>query len=223
MTNQQLLKTSYIASVISLVLIVIATVVALAVEPHAGQERFEIFSDAATYASGMLAAADRLRIVLYIDGLFMMSYTVAIGMAIMAFAQNNRAAALLSGVGIVAVFLLDAFENATMAQSLDLVAAGAALDQGRIGFQAMVSAMKWQTASLILFSTSFVLPYETLVEKLLVWGARIGLPLAVPLFVSDTFGLRTVAGPLMLLSMGGGFVLLALVARGRLRMAPSQS
>ncbi|MCB1517745.1 MAG: hypothetical protein KDJ19_09050 [Hyphomicrobiaceae bacterium] len=223
MTQQSFLKTSWAAALVSLVLIILATVVALGTEPHAGQEGFEVFADTATYVANMAAAGDRLRIVLYIDGLFMMSYTVAIGAALLAFAQNNRAAAILSGIGIVAVFLLDAFENAVMAQSINMVAAGDALEQSRIGFQAMVSAMKWQTASLILFSTSFVLPSKTFVEKLLVWGARLGLPLSVPLFVSNAFGLRTFAGPLMLLSMGGGFILLALVTRKRLQMSRTES
>ena len=72
-------------------------------------------------------------------------------------------------------------------------------------------------AALTVASLSFVLPRGTVLELVLVWSARIALPLGAALFVTDAFGAREVGGLLILAGMGGGFVLLALTIWLRLR------
>ncbi len=211
------LKTALVADLLALALLVIAAATAMTGNPPAGQEQFETIRDAAAYAGELAAAGPGLRRILFIDGLFMLAYTVAIGFTVMAFAPNNRPAAWLGGLGIVAVMLLDAYENATMAQSIDILQAGGTIGLDRIAYQAGISGMKWQSAAAALLAVSFVLPCETLVEKLLVWGVRVGLPVAVPIFIMGAFDARAFGGLLLLLSMSGGFVLLALVLRGRMK------
>jgi hypothetical protein len=219
MQQRNLLGISLVATLCALALLLAIVAVALTASPQAGQEQFEVVWDAAGYSQRLAAVAGGLRIVLFLDGLFLLAYATAIGFAVLAFAHNNRAAAWFGGLGILAVMLLDAFENATMGQSADLIASGGSLTAERIAHQAAISAMKWQTTAAALLATSFVLPRDTLLEKTLVWGVRLGLPVAVPMFLYSPLGLRELGGLLLLISMLGGFVLLALVVRGRMRSA----
>jgi hypothetical protein len=217
MTTRDRLTIAFYATLAALALLVAAVILALTANPPAGQEQFEVVGSAGDYAARLAAAGPGLRRVLFIDGLFPIVYTLAIGFTILAFADNCRPAAWVGGIGILAVMLLDGVENAVMVQSLDLIGAGGALTPERIGLQALVSAMKWQISAAALFATGFVLPSDTALEKLLVWGVRLGLPVAVPLFLTNAFGLREVGGLLLLVSMLGGFILLALALRSRLK------
>lgn len=213
MARRDLIRISFVATLCALALLVVAVVAGMASDPPAAQEQFETVSDLARYAALLAATGPGLRAVLFVDTLFLLAYTVAIAFADIAFCDNNRAAAWFAGLGIVAVMLLDAVENATMVQSLDLVETGGTITAERIANQALVSAIKWQAAAATLLAISFVLPNATMIEKLLVWGLRIGLPVAVPLFLTDAFGLRETGGLLLLVSMASGFVLLAIVLR----------
>lgn len=219
MSRRDLLTISFTANLCALALIVVASALALLHDPMAGQEQFETVAQPAEYAARMVAAADGLRQVLFVDALFMIAYTVAVGFAVLAFAGNNRAAAWFGGIGIVLVLGLDILENAVMTVSTDIVAAGGQLAMERIAGQATVSALKWQTAAAVLFAISFVLPSRSALEKLLVWGVRIGLPVAAPLFITGAFSLRGAGGLLLLVSMAGGFILLAAVTRSHARQA----
>ena len=213
MARRDLLNVSLVAALCALALIGVMLVLALAYDPHPSQERFEVVSDPEAYASALRAGADGLRAVLFVDSLFLLAYATAIGFAALAFAGNCRAAAWVGGLGILLVAALDMFENTTMVQSLDmaLISGGVALD--RIAFLASISAIKWQVAAATLLAISFVLPSAATLEKVLVWGVRLGLPVAVPLFVHGAFGLREAGGLALLVSMAGGFVLLALLLR----------
>lgn len=219
MQQRNLLGISLAATLCALALLLVIVAVALTADPQAGQEQFEVVWNAADYSARLAAVAGGLRVILFLDGLFLLAYATAIGFAVLAFAHNCRAAAWVGGLGILAVMLLDAFENATMVQSADILASGGALTAERIARQAAISAMKWQTTAAALLATSFVLPQDTLVEKILVWGVRLGLPVAVPMFLYAPYGLRELGGLLLLVSMLGGFILLALVVRGRMRSA----
>ncbi|MEC9344513.1 MAG: hypothetical protein VYD64_11790 [Pseudomonadota bacterium] len=219
MDRRTLLDTAFVATICALLLLVAALAIALASDPVAGQEPFETVSDPSAYAAALAASGAGLRAVLFVDSLFLLAYTVAIGFTAMTFAVNNCAAAWVGGLGILAVMALDMLENATMVQSLDIATLTGAVSMERIAFQATISAMKWQLSAAALLAVSFVLPSATLVEKLLVWGVRLGLPVAVPLFVMNPLGLRETGGLLLLVVVAGGFVLLSLVLRSQARNA----
>ncbi|WP_075996759.1 hypothetical protein [Salaquimonas pukyongi] len=214
-TQQDYPAISFAGCLAAIGLLLAATIVSLT--SGASQEPFETIADAAAYASGLAKAETGLRTILFIDSLFIIAYVTAIGFAVAAFASRCRPAAWLGGLAILAVAILDMLENAIMAQSLDMAVLGASITLERIAWQASLSAMKWQMAALALFSVSFILPDESLLERLLVWGLRLGLPLAVPLFVMDAFGLRQIAPAGLGLTMLGGFILLAVVLRTHLR------
>ena len=209
--NTQYLAASFAGCLAALGLLLAATAVSLV--SGSGQEPFETVSNPVAYADGLTQAEDGLRAILFIDSLFIIAYLTAICFAIATFERKCSPAAWFGGLGMIAVAILDALENATLAQSLDITALGAPLTLQHITWQASVSAMKWQVAALSLFAITFTLPCNTLVERILVWGMRLGLPLAVPLFIMDAFGLREVAPLGLGLAMLGGFALLAVVAR----------
>ncbi|MHA1129045.1 MAG: hypothetical protein ACTSRN_08875, partial [Alphaproteobacteria bacterium] len=89
---------------------------------------------------------------------------------------------------------LDYWENVTMIHSMDLLASGEQVTVERMMLQVQVSTAKWHASATVLFAISFLLPSERLVEKLLVWGTRIGLAIAVPLFITNMFDMRVVGG-----------------------------
>ena len=213
MSRRIQIDTALFAALCSLALIVIMLAVSLAFDPIPSQERFEVYSDPAGYAEALKAMGAGLRAILFIDTLFLLSYTVAIGFVALVFVDNARPAAWVAGIGIILVMALDMFENATMVQSLEIAMLTDAIEPGRIALLTTISAMKWQLAAATLLAMSFVLPRESTVEKLLVWGTRIGLPVAAPLFVYNAFGLREIGGLLLLVTMAGGFALLAVVLR----------
>lgn len=217
MTAQQQYATALAGCISAIALLLVATAISLAT--GAGQEIFETIRNPAAYGSELAAADQGLRAILFIDTLFIPAYVTAIGFAMTAFASSCRPAAWIAGIGILAVALLDVVENTIMVQSLDLALLGILPDEGRITWQAFASALKWQVAALSLFAAGFVLPRDSSLEKLLVWGVRIGLPLSVPLFVMDAFGMREAAPILIGVSMLGGLALLAMVLRGRLSKA----
>ncbi len=213
------LSRSSVLNLVALALLAAAMLAANLAPYPAGQEFFEVIRPAEVYSAALANADPALRTVLFFDALFALAYTGAICFAILGFARRNVPVAWFCGLGIVAVMVLDYRENTIMVQSLDIVAAGGELPLARIAAQASVSAIKWQGAAAVLFALSFLLPADTLIEKLLVWGTRLGLALAVPLFVLNAFGLRETGTLFILLSMAGGFVLLAVVTRSRAKRA----
>ncbi|HHB83522.1 MAG TPA: hypothetical protein ENK61_08655 [Devosia sp.] len=212
MQKSAYLKQSAVLSVIAFILLMIAFSVGQFASPGAGQEQFEYIYALEKYVSNLVGAEPALRTVLFFDALFALCYTAAICFAILGFASRNMPVAWFCGLGILSVMGLDYWENITMVQSLDLAAIEGGMTQERVVYLATVSAVKWHTSAAVLFAISFLLPRKTLAELLLVWGTRLGLAIAVPLFVVNAFDMREMASWMILMSMGSGFVLLALVA-----------
>lgn len=218
MNDNQHLKYSAVLSVFAFLLLVLSVFIANSGPYPASQEIFEVIGNVEIYSAAIANAAPVLRTVLFVDALFSLAYTGAICFALLAFANRNLPFAWFAGMGIITVMLLDYAENFTMIQSMDILATGGALSLDHIISQVSISSLKWHVAAAALFSVSFVLPSRGLIEKLLVWGTRLGLAFAVPLFVTNAFSLREEGGILILSSMAGGFVLLALVTWNRSRI-----
>lgn len=220
--QHQYLAASFAGCLAALAALLAATAISLvwgsSAEP-VGQEIFETISDPTAYAGALARADGPLRAILFVDSLFIIAYLTAVGFAIAAFAGRCRPAAWFGGLAIIAVAILDVVENATMVQSLDLVAMGAPLTLEHIAWQSSISAVKWQMAALSLFAATFTLPNKTMLERVLVWAMRLGLPLTAPLFVMNAFGLREIAPLGMGLAMVAGLALLAAVTRSHLGKA----
>jgi hypothetical protein len=209
--SNQFLTRSTMASILALVLLIIIGLIANLGEYKAGQELFETIIDPGEYSKSMANAAPALRIVLYLDALFILCFVCAIGFAVLGFAKRNPPIAWFSGITIIIVMLLDYWENFILGQSMDLLALGNAISLERILYQASVSSAKWQLAAVTLVAISFLLPNDNLLEKLLVWGTRLGLAIGVPVFILNVFELRETGVILIALTMISGFLLLAMV------------
>lgn len=173
------------------------------------QELYETWRDPAGYAADLRENAGGVRAVLFLDLLFMLGYGGAIALTAAAHAGRNPVMAWAAGLGIAAVVGLDIAENLVMQLSLDLVEAGEALSPGRVAWQAGLSGTKWFTAALAVVALTLILPRETVLERVLIWSARVLMPLGAGLFVTDALGLRAFGGLGILGGMGGGLLLLA--------------
>lgn len=218
MTSNQYLKTSSILALVAFILLMAALTVANTGIHPASQEIFEVIASSQSYTAALKLAEPNLRIVLFIDAIFALFYTSAICFAAIGFHQRNPPIAYAAIIGIIIIMFLDYAENIMMGQSMDLLAIGADITTDRIVSQVSISSIKWHGAAAVLFTISFLLPSDNIVEKLLVWGTRIGLAIAVPLFVTNAFDLRETGGLFILLSMASGFVLLSLVTWNRSKM-----
>jgi hypothetical protein len=218
MQNNQHLRYSSILALSAFILLMVALVIGNSGQYPAAQELFEYISDPKAYSAALAKAAPNLRIVLFIDAVFALTYTSAICFAAIGFSHRNPAFAWAVGLGIIAVMLLDYVENIMMVQSMDLIALKGELSIERIVSQATVSSIKWHSSAAVLFAVSFLLPGDTLIEKLFVWGTRIGLVFATSLFVTQAFDLRELGGLLILVSMASGFLLLSWVTWQRSKM-----
>lgn len=199
-------------SVYTLAVFAAMMALALATGGAGAQEPHEVFAAPAAYTQALLDCANNLRIVLFLDVLFMIGYGGALAMTARAFAANNPVMAWVAGLGAAGLIALDIREDVFMVISLDMAEAGVALEPARIAAQAGISGVKWLIAALSVVALSFVLPQETGLERVLVWSARLALPVGAGLFVTGAFDARVVGGVLILTGMGGGFTLLAVTA-----------
>ena len=181
------------------------------------QEPFEVYHPASVYAPELASAGASLRLMLALDLLFMIGYGSAIGLTAWLFSDRFKVMGWLAGIGILSVVMADLIENLHMLMSLELVVAGQDLTEGRIVFQAFVSGLKWFLAALTLVALSFILPRDTILEKTLIWLARITMPVGAALFVTGALDLRLAGGVLILAGMGGGLGLLSIVMHLRCR------
>ncbi len=217
MTTQQAEKTALQIYLFTLAVFVLMQMLVVASGGTAAQEINEVFAPAATYGENLAAGGNLLRSVLLLDLFFMIGYGGALGMTAYANAGRNLVLAWVAGIGIALLVLLDVGENTIMVISLDMLAAGGEVSPARIGWQAGISSAKWLMAALSVVALTFTLPQNTGLERLLVWAARVLLPLGVGLFTTGAFDMREVGGLFILAGMVGGFSLLAITIRVRLR------
>jgi hypothetical protein len=202
-------------SILGLLLLVLAAVLAVLSGGSASQERFEVYGDPAQYTAALKEAGGYLRMVLAADDLFILAYMGAIGFAALGFRAENPATALAAGLGVLVLGTLDFWENLTMGTSLDIAMAGETVEPARIAYQAAISAAKWNAAAIALVALTFAIPKERFFEIVLVWATRVVFPAATALFVTGAFGLRQAGLYAIYAGMLSGFVLLAIVAFNR--------
>jgi len=206
------LKQSMVLSLVAVALLIAMSLVGVFASTVTSQEQFEFIYGLEDYVANLGAAEPAIRTILFLDSVFILSYVAAVSFAILGFASRNLPVAWFCGLGILAVMGLDYWENILIVQSLDLVAAGEIVTADHMAQQAIISSFKWHISATTLFALSFLLPGKRLTEFLLVWGTRLGLAIAAPLFVINPFEMRGIGSILILLSMSGGFVLLSIVA-----------
>lgn len=212
MQKSDCFRQSAILSIAALALLIVISLVGARSLPVTSQEQFEIIYPLVDYIRNLDAAEPVIRILLFMDSLFILAYIGAVSFAILGFAKRNLPVAWFSGLGILAVMGFDIWENILIVVSLDLVKAEEIINTQIMAQQALVSSFKWQISAITLFALSFLLPGKRLAEFLLVWGTRLGLAVAAPLFVFNPLEMRAVGSLLILVSMAGGFALLAIVA-----------
>lgn len=176
----------------------------------ASQEIHEVYAPLNAYSQNLGQAGAPLRIMLFLDVFFMIGYAGGLAMTVYANIVRNPLMGWIAGAGIAGLVLLDVSENLIMLHLLDLVQANVGLENAQIGWQVGISGAKWFDAGFAVVALTFVLPQNTALERLLVWSARIALPIGAGLFVTGAFEARLLGGLFILAGMGGGFAMLAL-------------
>lgn len=174
------------------------------------QQTFERVMPAEAYARALVSADLPLRIILALDNLFILLYTpvfLLLGTAL--YRKRTRYLTAAATLLLVAVAVLDFLENHHIQVMIDSVQAGIPLVQADISERAQQSMLKFHSSYLGLFLFSFVLPSQTPLERILIWGIRLALvPAGILLYVVPGAGGRI----LELLRYGGMFFGFALLA-----------
>ncbi len=210
MQRQQVEKQAFGFFIFALMAFGLMQILVFITKGAASQEVFEVFSAPQTYTEALVNSGNSLRIMLFLDVFFMIGYGGGLSLTAYANAPRNPVFGWVTGIGIAGLLLLDLSENLIMLHALDLAQLGGTLDAAQIGWQVGISGAKWLIAALSVVALTFILPQNTLFERLLVWSARIALPIGTGLFVTGAFDARLLGGLFILVGMGGGFGLLAL-------------
>ena len=142
---------------------------------------FELVTDVETYTREILAAEEPLRLILTLDNLFLTFYTAAfIFLATAVWDDKNR---LVVTVGLLAVLItayLDLLENHDLLTQLTTALHGLPIALADLQERMTWSQLKFHSSYLGFFLFAFVLPADTLMEKLLKFSLWFGyLPIGI--------------------------------------------
>ncbi len=142
---------------------------------------FEMVSDIEKYSRDIRAAEEPLRMILTLDNLFLTFYTAAF--VFLAMAVRDEKNGLLVTVGLVAVLItayLDLLENHDILTQLTTALNGLPIALADLQERMIWSQLKFHSSYLGFFLFAFVLPSDTLMEKLLKFSLWFGyLPIGI--------------------------------------------
>jgi len=142
---------------------------------------FELVSDIKKYSRDILAAEAPLRMILTFDNLFLTFYTAAF--VFLAMAVRDEKNGLLVTVGLVAVLItayLDLLENHDILTQLTTALNGQPIALADLQERMIWSQLKFHSSYLGFFLFAFVLPGDTILEKLLKFSLWFGyLPIGI--------------------------------------------
>ncbi len=144
------------------------------------QQHFERAAEPRAWNAELAEAAQgTLRWFLYFDNLFVLAFSTCLVAAARGLhALRPHALSGLAIGAILGVALLDFGENLHLQVGIHrLLEAprGMWADRGEIQLWSFLSLMKWHLAYLSLFAFSFLVPQDTVLERLLVWSLRLAL------------------------------------------------
>lgn len=131
-------------------------------------QNFELVTDTDTFTSAILAAEKSLRLILTFDNLFLTFYTAAfvfLAMAVMD--ASNRPLVFVALVAVLITAYLDLLENHDILTQLTTALHGLPIALEDLQERMVLSQLKFHSSYLGFFLFAFVLPGDTLLEKLL--------------------------------------------------------
>jgi len=131
-------------------------------------QNFELVTDTDTFTSAILAAEKSLRLILTFDNLFLTFYTAAfvfLAMAVMD--ASNRLLVFVALVAVLTTAYLDLLENHDILTQLTTALHGLPIALEDLQERMVLSQLKFHSSYLGFFLFAFVLPGDTLLEKLL--------------------------------------------------------
>ena len=181
-------------------------------------QRFEWFYELGQYTDDLRAASGPIKFLIFFDNFFVLVYTTAVVLLVWAFRAGRPGyLCVLAAGGIVLTALLDYVENFHFVIMFRALESAESLTAAQVMFQMHASLLKWHAAYLSLFMLSFVLPQDSLNERVVVWSLRLLVPA-----VGHAVAVASLDVVPILLAMRTtvfviGFAMMALVAWGRAR------
>lgn len=189
----------------------------VAVFTGVSQEQFEINESAETYKKSLIAAEPALRLIMTIDIVFICLFTalfVFLTQHLKTVDRINRAVADTSLIILVTMAVLDLHEDLHILTMLHSAVKGLPVEQGAIATQMLLSALKFCLSYLGLFLLAFILPGETVPEKILRYSLWFFLPVIGALVYTAPEQLQLLFNLIRFVFMVSGFFLLAYIFRG---------
>jgi len=174
------------------------------------QQRFEIVAGVDTYAGGLRAAEGPLRFILTLDNLFLVFYTAAFLFLVLTIEDSRSRLIAYTGLGAILITAyLDLLENHHIVTMLTSVSQGLPISVVEIQEQMTWSQLKFHSSYLSFFLFAFVLPHDTLLEKVLRWSLWfLFLPVGVMVYTYPDF-MGGIFGLLRYILMLAGLLILA--------------
>ena len=179
-------------------------------------QRFEWFYELDQYTNDLRAASGLIKILIFFDNFFVLVYTTAVILLVWGFriGRPGYLCAIAAG-GIVMTALLDYVENFHFVIMLRALDSAEPLTAAQVMFQMHASLLKWHAAYLSLFMLSFVLPQDSLNERVVVWSLRLLVPAVGHAVAVASLDVVPVLLALRTTVFVIGFAMMALIAWGR--------
>ena len=141
-------------------------------------QNFELVTDVETYTRNILASEKLLRTVLTLDNLFLIFYTTAFIFLAMAVRDDRNSIIVFVALGAVLITAyLDLLENHDILTQLTTALHGLPIALSDLQQRMIWSQLKFHSSYLGFFLFAFVLPGDTILEKLLKYSLWLGFPL----------------------------------------------
>lgn len=150
--------------------ILILAMFLITVTTGVSQEKFEITQTVADYTRSLIAEQNPLRLIFTIDLVFITIFTTLFVILPQYLKNGDRISSALANAAIGAMLVcgfLDYVEDLHILTMLHSAVKGIPIEQNQIAAQMFVSMLKFCASYLSLFLLAFILPGETLPEKIL--------------------------------------------------------
>lgn len=203
---------SWLAAATALVFLLLLAVVHL----HGiAQQYFELVHHPATYTEEIIEHSRELNIIFVLDNIFIILYTSMALFSIKTWSGNAPSfVAYLSGGLIIAVAILDFWENFHIYSLMQQAKGGIVVEAASITWQSTESMMKWHLAYFAFFMLGFLVPARTALERMLKYSLWfLFLPTGVLVYATVGSSYEMLFQWIRFINLLAGFVLIFFIMR----------
>jgi hypothetical protein len=179
------------------------------------QQYFELVHHPAQYTEQIIEHSKALNIIFVLDNIFIILYTSMALFTVKTFSGNAPSfVAYLTGGLLIAVALLDFWENFHIYSLMQQAIGDIAVEAASITWQSTESMMKWHLAYFAFFMLGFLVPARTSLEKMLKYSLWfLFLPTGVLVYATVGSSFETLFQWIRFINLLSGFVLIFFIMR----------